>query len=70
MTEESLKEVKPLKLDEDSDGEKTDDNSTGNSKTKWKTLEHHGMTFPAAYKPLPPGVRVKYAKTGEKIEFP
>lgn len=72
MTEESYKNVKPLKIDEESDGEKTDDNSDKNSKTKWKTLEHHGMTFPAAYKPLPKDVRVKYSKDkgAEKIEFP
>ena len=36
---------------------------------KWQTLEHHGMTFPPAYKPLPTGVKL-FAKAGkQKIDL-
>ena len=45
------------------------DSDNENSKIKWQTLEHHGMTFPPAYQRLPDGVRLKNKKTGEVIEL-
>jgi len=32
------------------------DSDEEGGKTKWTTLEHKGMTFPPAYKPLPASV--------------
>ena len=37
---------------------------------KWKTLEHHAMTFPPAYQPLPNNIRMKLKVNGEKVDLP
>jgi hypothetical protein len=39
------------------------------SKVKWHTLEHHGMTFPPAFKELPKDVNAKVRATGQIIEL-
>ena len=55
-------------MDGESDGERSEGGDQKN-KSKWKTLEHHGMTFPQAYQPLPTNVRVKNKKSGKAVDL-
>jgi DNA topoisomerase IB len=68
LNDENFKDIKPVNMDNDTDADNSDEDA--NSKTKWKTLEHHGMTFPEAYKPLPSDVKVKYKASGKPIDLP
>ena len=53
----------------DSQSDNESDGDDQNSKAKWKTLEHHGMTFPQAYQPLPSNVKVKFKSSGKEINL-
>ena len=55
MTVSAKKEMIKKVIDEESDDEGS---NNGKEKQKWKTLEHHGVTFFQAYKPH--GVKVLY----------
>jgi DNA topoisomerase-1 len=50
------------------DGESSsqDDRDDPDAKCKWSTLEHHAMTFPPPYHPLPKNVKLK-TKEGAKV---
>ena len=39
-------------------------------KYRWTSLEHHGVTFPPAYKPLPTEVKLKVKATGLAVDLP
>jgi DNA topoisomerase-1 len=44
-------------------------NGDTEKKPKWNTLEHHAVTFPPPYKPLPKHVKLKIVKTKQEVEL-
>lgn len=53
--------VKRRKVENDSDHESTGPDE--DTKVQWKSLEHHGVTFPPAYERLPDHVFLKVKAT-------